>query len=127
MHEISLVRSIFNTLSAEFSPEELATLEAIDLKVGLLSNVEPLLLQNAFEAVTTAEQKFEAVQLNVEVIPIAIHCTTCAQDSPVERYKFVCAHCGQANNNVVRGTELLIHRVHFAEVEPEALSSNQAK
>ena len=77
MHEISLVRNIFSTLESEFSKEDLDTMTAIDLKVGLLSNVEPLLMQNAFEAVTTAEEKYRNVKLNVELIPIEIHCSAC--------------------------------------------------
>ncbi len=115
MHEISLVRNIFSTLEAEFSKEELGQLTAIDLKVGLLSNVEPLLMQNAFEAVTVAENKYQNVRLNVELVPVEIHCSDCGQNSIIENYKFACSFCGKPNNNVVRGTELLIHQVHFAE------------
>ena len=113
MHEISLVRTMFNTLDDTFTKEELSRLTGIDLKVGLLSNVEPTLLQNAFEAVTTAEEKYQAVQLNIELVPIEIHCTTCDSHTIIENYKFACAACGQPTNNVVRGTELLIHQVHF--------------
>ncbi|GJM33798.1 MAG: hypothetical protein DHS20C18_27990 [Saprospiraceae bacterium] len=121
MHEISLVRSIFNTLEEEFSKEELGTLTAIDLKVGMLSNVEPLLMQNAFEAVTSAEEKFQGVKLNVETVAIEIYCAACDANTTIENYKFACAQCGIPNNNVVKGTELLIHQVHFdteAETSP---------
>ena len=86
---------------------------AIDLKVGLLSNVEPLLMQNAFNAVTTAEEKYQNVKLNVELIHIEIHCSDCDTNSIIENYKFACNSCGKPNNNVVKGTELLIHQVHF--------------
>ncbi len=113
MHEISLVRSVFNTLEAEFTKEELQNLHAIDLKIGLLSNVEPALMQNAFEAVTSAEEKFQKVKLNINLIPIEIYCQTCDKHTIVENYKFACGTCGQPNNNVVKGTELLIHQVHF--------------
>ncbi|MEZ4931336.1 MAG: hydrogenase maturation nickel metallochaperone HypA [Saprospiraceae bacterium] len=115
MHEISLVRNIFNTLESEFSKEELDTMTAIDLKIGLLSNVEPILMHNAFEAVTTAEEKYREVKLNVELIPIEIYCSDCDANSFIENYKFACASCGKPNNNVVKGTELLIHQVHFGE------------
>jgi len=114
MHEISLVRGIFNTLKGQFPEEELESLEAIDLEVGMLSNVEPALMQNAFEAVTTAEEEFQSVKLNVEVIPIEVYCKKCDINSTVENYKFICKKCGTPTNNVVRGTELLIRRVHFA-------------
>lgn len=113
MHEISLVRSIFSTLEAEFSSDELTAISAIDLKVGLLSNIQPTLMQNAFEAVTSVEKKFETTKLNIEVVPIEIYCAPCAETSAIQNYKFVCQHCGQPNNNVTQGTELLIHRVHF--------------
>jgi len=113
MHEISLVRNIFNTLESEFSKDELAGMKAINLRVGLLSNVEPILMQNAFEAVTTAEEKYQQVQLNVEVIPIEIYCSDCDSNSTIENYKFACKSCGKPNNNVVKGTELLIHQVQF--------------
>ncbi|HFC00736.1 MAG TPA: hydrogenase maturation nickel metallochaperone HypA [Phaeodactylibacter sp.] len=121
MHEISLVRSIFNTLETEFSKEELETITAIDLKIGLLSNIEPLLMQNAFEAVTTAENKFLNVKLNVEPVPVEIHCNDCNTNSVIKNYKFVCNSCGTPNNNVVKGLELLIHQVHFD--SPKKISS----
>lgn len=126
MHEISLVRNIFSTLEEEFSREELAALKQIDLKIGILSNVEPMLMQNAFDAVTTAEEKYQGVALNVEIVPIEIHCVDCNANSTVENYKFVCSHCGKPNNNVTKGTELLIHRVHFeSEVQtPESFTDN---
>jgi len=122
MHEISLVRSIFNTLDTEFSKEELTTITAIDLKVGKLSNVEPILMQNAFEAVTAAEEKFQTVKLNIEVIPIEIYCADCDSNSFIDNYKFACGTCGKPNNNVVKGTELLIHQVHFEAGEKSATS-----
>ena len=117
MHEISLIRSVFNTLEEEFTSEELNNLLSIDLKVGQLSNVEPILMQNAFEAVTTAENKFQSVKLNVIKIPIEIYCKDCDQNSRIENYKFKCSACGMPNNNVVKGEELLIHQVHFSETD----------
>ena len=118
MHEISLIRNIFKTLEGEFDQEQLESLTAIDLKVGLLSNVEPALMQNALAAVTSAEEKYQEVKLNIELIPIEIHCSSCDVNTTIENYKFACGTCGQPNNNVVKGTELLIHRVHFAELAP---------
>jgi hydrogenase nickel incorporation protein HypA/HybF len=112
MHEISLVRNIFRTLESNFSEEELAKINSIDLKVGLLSNVEPMLMQSAFEAVVSTEGKFQNATLNIVVVPILVHCAECDKTNEIKEYKFVCA-CGKPNNNVVQGTELLIERVHF--------------
>lgn len=115
MHEISLVRTVFRTLEEEFSAEELENLMAVDLKVGLLSNVEPVLMQSAFSAVKETDNRYKTVELNIELVPIEIFCDDCQKPSSVEQYKFVCAHCAKPNNNITKGTELLIHQVHFSE------------
>ena len=113
MHEISLVRSIFNTLEEQFSEAELKEMTAIDLEVGMLSNVEPLLMQNAFQAVTTSEEIYQSVKLNVEVIPVEVYCSNCDSNSIISNYKFACGKCGMPTNDIIKGTELLIRRVHF--------------
>lgn len=115
MHEISLVQGIFSALEDAFSKEDLANMTDIYLQVGMLSNVEPTLMHNAFEAVTLAEEKYQEVKLHVEVIPVEVYCSDCDLNSNIENYKFVCAQCGLPNNNVVKGTELSIHQVHFEE------------
>ena len=114
MHEVSLARSIFRTLEEEFPAEKMDRLVGINLKVGLLSNVEPLLMQNAFQALLEAEAK-PPITLNIETVPITVYCTACERTSEIQQYKFVCQGCGQPNNNIIQGTELLIHQVHFHE------------
>ncbi len=114
MHEISLVRNIFKTLDAEFDKQELDKLNQIDLKVGLLSNVEPVLMQNAFEAVTQDEQRFLDTKLIVNVVPIIIRCELCGDESEVSNYSFKCRN-GHPTKNIIQGEELTIERVHFDE------------
>lgn len=113
MHEISLVRTIFRTLDDNFSPEELEKVTAIELKVGPLANVEPVLLQNAFDAVVREDEtRFQAVVLRVNMVPILVQCPDCNQITEVHNYRFVCA-CGKPCGNVVQGNELLIEQVEM--------------
>ncbi|MEQ9286552.1 MAG: hydrogenase maturation nickel metallochaperone HypA [Cyclobacteriaceae bacterium] len=114
MHEISLVRNIFRTLESEFEKEELTRLNQIDLKVGLLSNVEPILMQNAFEAVTQDENRFLETKLVVNVVPIIIECELCGEVNEVKNYSFKCSN-GHPTKNIIQGAELTIERVHFAD------------
>lgn len=115
MHEISLVRTISGTLEAEFSKEELERLTKINLRVGLLSNVQPVLMQNAFGAVQEGEGKFQNVVLDIEVLPVIIECEMCNHKSQIDDYKFACANCGRPTSNVIQGNELLIHKVEFSD------------
>lgn len=112
MHEISLVRNIFRTLEAEFDAEALERLQQIDLTVGLLSNVEPILMQNAFEAVTTDENRFLDTRLEVKVLPIIVKCDLCGEETEVKNYSFKCSN-GHPTKNIIQGEELTIARVHF--------------
>jgi hydrogenase nickel incorporation protein HypA/HybF len=116
MHEISLVRNIFKTLEDEF-PGQIDKVRGIHLRVGLLSNVQPILMQNAFEAVLADEPRYKNTSLQVEVLPVLIHCDDCDKNSEVQHYKFVCSNCGKPVRNIIQGEELLISKVEFAEEE----------
>jgi hydrogenase nickel incorporation protein HypA/HybF len=113
MHEISLVRTIFRTLEENFSSEELTRVAAIELKIGPLANVEPVFLQNAFNAVVEEDEpRFKEAVLRVNMVPILVQCPDCSQITEVHNYRFVCT-CGKPCSNVVQGNELLIERVEF--------------
>lgn len=111
MHEISLVRNIFKTLEEEF-PNEMDKVRRIYLKAGLLSNVQPILMQNAFQAVLEDQPEYQKASLHVEVLPILIQCDECGKITEVEQYRFICL-CGKPSRNVIQGEELLISKVEF--------------
>lgn len=113
MHEISLVRNIFRTLQEEF-PEKIEQLRGIYLKVGILSNIQPILIQNAFEAVLLDEPRYSNSSLHVEVLPVLIHCDACDKTTEVLNYTFVCT-CGKPSKNIIQGLEMLINKVEFEE------------
>lgn len=113
MHEISLVNSIFRTLQEQF-PQKMDKLVRVKLKAGLLSNVQPLLMQSAWDAVLECEPTYEGVRLEVEVLPILIHCEQCGVTNEVKDYVFICK-CGKPSRNVIQGNELLISEVEFEE------------
>jgi hydrogenase nickel incorporation protein HypA/HybF len=115
MHEISLVRNIFRTIEDEF-PGGMDNVRSIHLTVGLLSNVQPILMQNAFEAVLEDEPRYKKTSLQVEVLPILIYCGDCDTTTEVLNYKFVCS-CGKPSNKIVQGEELLISKIEFEESE----------
>ncbi len=111
MHEISLVRNIFKTLEAEF-PEKMHTLRRVQLKAGLLSNVQPILMESAWQAVLESDPSLQSISLDVQVLPILIHCNACGTTSEVLQYRFICP-CGQPSKDIIQGEELLISEVEF--------------
>ena len=111
MHEISLVRNIFKTLEDQF-PGEIDRVRAIHLTVGVLSNVQPILMQNAFYAILEDQPIYNKASLHVDVLPILIHCDECNKDVEVHHYKFICS-CGKPSRNIIQGEELLTSKVEF--------------
>lgn len=76
MHEIYLIKNIFDRIQEEF-PEKFEDVSSVHLKVGLLSNVQPILIQNAYKAYVMECPQFYHTKLNVEVLPILIECKAC--------------------------------------------------
>jgi hydrogenase nickel incorporation protein HypA/HybF len=113
MHELSLVHNIFNSLEAEFSLDKLRQMRKIHLKIGPLSNIEPLLLQNAFEAFNETEKKYPRVNLAIQTTDIKIECEVCTHITTVQNYRFICENCGRPSKNIIQGEEMLIHKIEF--------------
>lgn len=114
MHELSLIRQTIRSIEELYPKEELLLLEEIHLKIGELSNVEPILLQNAFDAVVSVEKSdYKEVKLVVEKIPIVIQCQKCGVKTTVQGYLFLCSGCGLPSNNIIQGEELHIAGLKF--------------
>jgi len=112
MHEISLVRNILRTVEEHFPDHPPEQVARIYLQAGAFSNVQPLLIKSAFDAVAQDDTRYRNACLEVEVTPILILCEACGQTSEVKNYRFVCS-CGRPSKNVVQGDELLIRKVEF--------------
>ncbi len=113
MHEVSIVNSIMLTLEMEFGQDKMEKLSAIYLKVGPLSNIEPRLLHNAFEARNYPGSPYDKVKLFIEPTEIKIECEQCGHITVVENYRFRCARCDLPSKNLIQGEEMLIHKVEF--------------
>ena len=113
MHETSIVNSIMRTLEQEFETEKLHKMKAIHLKVGILSNIEPRLLHNAYSAYHITNPGFHHVSLHIESTTLKIQCEVCEHITDVKNYRFICANCDRPSKNVIQGEEMLIHKVEF--------------
>jgi len=112
MHEISISQHILRSLKAELPADEYQSIKGIKLKIGALAGVEPVLLHNAFQAVTQDTNQ-EHIQLDIEFLDVKAHCNTCSKDFKVVMHKYICDTCGTPSAQVVQGNELLIHQVVF--------------
>jgi hydrogenase nickel incorporation protein HypA/HybF len=82
------------------------------MQLGELSNVQPIALQNAFEAVIEDDIRYGQAQLDITVTPVLIYCDACQKTTGIKDYHFVCT-CGKPSKQMVQGDEVLITKVEF--------------
>lgn len=112
MHELSIVKDIFDTLQEHYHAK-VEDIQQVQVTAGLLSNVQPVLIQNAFDAFITDHPYYQEMELEVLVNDIIAHCDQCHKDFPVRYHKFVCNDCGIPSAHIVQGNELFISKVIF--------------
>jgi len=115
MHEISIARSMIRSLEDELEARQMNVLREIVLEVGELSCVEPILMQNAWEAVTLGTG-YEKVELQIEKIRTEVYCSVCDKNFYVHQHRYVCPDCQTPSNQIIRGNELNIRQVKLDEV-----------
>lgn len=111
MHEVSVVRNIFQTLEEAY-PDRYEQIVKVEIEAGLLSNIQPILIQNAFEALKTEETHLSDVEVEVKLLPILAYCTDCQKNFEVKYHRFVCT-CGKPSSKIVQGEELQISKIDF--------------
>ena len=117
MHELGIVKDIFRTLEEAY-PDRYEDIVKINLEAGLLSSLQPVLIQNAFEAYVLDDPRFQNTELEVSILPIIAYCKKCEKPFEVKYHRFVC-DCGQPSDNIVQGEELRISQVTFQENKNE--------
>lgn len=111
MHELTIVKDIFNTLEEHYEAK-VEDIVKIEITAGLLSNVQPVLIQNAFDAFIADNPTYKEMDLEVVVQDIIAHCESCNEDFKVNFHRFVCP-CGKPSAYIVQGNELFISKVIF--------------
>lgn len=112
MHELSIVKDIFLTLEEHYQAK-VEDIEKIQITAGLLSNVQPVLIQNAFDAFIASNPIYKKMDLEVIVIDIIAYCRPCNKEFKVKYHRFVCPSCNMPSADIVKGNELYISKVIF--------------
>jgi hydrogenase nickel incorporation protein HypA/HybF len=106
MHELSIVLSIIDEIGEESEARGLHDVEVVHLKVGVFSGVDRDALLFAWELACEGTS-FERSRLDIEMVPLVIHCAVCCQDrKPPSLYQLCCPECETPSETIVTGREL---------------------
>jgi hydrogenase nickel incorporation protein HypA/HybF len=109
MHEISLVRSLIRQVEALVS-EQGGTATEIEVSIGPLSGVEPLLVQSAF-AQLAPKSRIAGASLRIEETELCAICRDCGNTFSVESFRFLCPACDSRAVEVTSGDGFRLERI----------------
>jgi len=107
MHEYSIVQSLLESCEQHAKQNDAKEVVKVVVKIGVLSGVEPDLLQTAFD--TFKEQTIcHNAEFIMNIQKITIKCTDCNSESTLEKNEFHCPKCESVNIQVIDGEDMYL-------------------
>jgi hydrogenase nickel incorporation protein HypA/HybF len=110
MHEVAICQSIIQSLETELEESQYENLREVHVKAGVLSCVEPSILQHVFKFMIV-DTPLQHCTLKVERVEVLAECGYCETRFNVEQYRFICPQCGKPVEKIIEGNELQIYKI----------------
>jgi hydrogenase nickel incorporation protein HypA/HybF len=115
MHELSIAMSIVEMAEEEAERRGCARIQAVHLRLGLLSGVVKEALVSSYEMACEATA-LEGSRLVIEEVPVEVFCPECQARRPVRSIQwFCCPECGTPTADVMQGKELEVVALEIKE------------
>jgi hydrogenase nickel incorporation protein HypA/HybF len=111
MHELSVCQAIVAEVERIARQHE-AAVASITLKIGPLSGVEAMLLEQAYP-LAVAGTALARARLLIDTVPVRVKCRICGKESGAAPNRMLCAECGDWRTEVVSGDEMLLASVEL--------------
>lgn len=112
MHEYSIVQSLLESCEEHARANDAKKVTKVVVKIGVLSGVEPELLQTAFD--TFKEQTVcHDAQFIINVQQIEILCNKCKANSTLQKNEFACPKCQSVDLKVTDGEDMYLMSLEF--------------
>jgi len=112
MHELSVCQAMLKQVLdiAQDYPDH--QVKSITLKIGHLSGVEPLLLEQAFPF-ASVDTIAESAKLIIDNLPVKVRCLQCGAESETAPNQLLCQHCGDWRTQLQSGDEMVLASIEF--------------
>jgi len=107
MHEYSIVQALLETCETYVKENKAEKVSKLVVKIGVLSGVEPDLLQRAFDTFKEKTICEDAIfELNIQ--KVVIKCLDCGTTSTLNKHEFFCPKCDSNMLDVLDGEEMYL-------------------
>lgn len=126
MHELSLVASIVDAVTETAAAYPGATVAAVHLRLGALSDVIEDSLQFCWD-LTIEGTPLAGAKLLIKTIPVVVYCSHCDSEVQLESLQhFRCPRCGQPAADLRQGKELEIESIEIDEKDEDCVQQPSA-
>ena len=107
MHEYSIVDSLLELATNHAIKNNATKITKIEVKIGVLSGVEPELLKRAFDTFKegTMAQNAEFV---IHIQPVVIRCKECNKESTLQKDEYLCPKCKSPEIEIIDGEDMYL-------------------
>ncbi len=107
MHELAMVRSIYNVITEKMKEHGATRVIQVKLIVGELTGVEDSVMKSCFE-IYVHETPVEGARLVIERVPVKVRCRICGNEFETKIPFSDCAVCKSKSFQIISGKELYI-------------------
>ncbi len=107
MHEYSIVQALLEQVESLAVEHKAQKVTRVIVKIGVMSGVEPHLLEIAFN---TFKEKTvcDGAEFVMNLQPLTIECKDCNAISELDAVHYCCPQCESINVNVVDGEDMFL-------------------
>ena len=107
MHEYSIVQSLLESCENHAEENESSKVIKVVVKIGVLSGVEPQLLETAFNTFKEGTICDDALFI-LNHQKVVIECYECEETSTLDKNEFVCPNCQGNDVKVIDGEDMFL-------------------
>lgn len=107
MHELAITQSILDIAQKVSQEHGITRVREVRIKLGAYSGIVPQCVQDYF-AVISRGTLAEGAVLDIQTLPVVIHCNSCGEDSEIDRRHVRCPVCGGTDLKMIQGREFYV-------------------
>ena len=107
MHEYSIVQSLMEQVETLAKENDAKKVLKVIVKIGVMSGVEPHLLEIAFN---TFKEKTvcDSAEFIMNIQPLTVLCKECQAESELEKIHYCCPMCSSLDVKVIDGEDMFL-------------------
>lgn len=112
MHEYSIVQALIDSCEDNAKQNDATKVTKVVVKIGVMSGVEPHLLEVAFDTFKEGTVCSEA-QFVMNIQEIKVFCNNCSKESELKKLEYLCPECSSDELKIIDGEEMYLMQLEL--------------